>query len=35
VLQNGPIHTAFNGSMYANNYSWNKIADYFWIDQPV
>jgi carboxypeptidase D len=33
--QNGPIHVSSNGSMYANNYSWHHIADYFWLDQPV
>jgi hypothetical protein len=34
-LQNGPIRIATDYSAYANQYSWNHLADYFWLDQPV
>ena len=34
-LQNGPIRIHPDYSMTSNDYSWNKLADYFWIDQPV
>ncbi|KAJ7464615.1 alpha/beta-hydrolase [Mycena latifolia] len=34
-LENGPIRMATNGTVSANNYSWNTVADYIWIDQPV
>jgi hypothetical protein len=33
--QNGPIRIATNGTVSANKYSWDKVADYIWIDQPV
>ena len=33
--QNGPLHVADNHSLYSNNFSWDKLADYVWIDQPV
>ncbi|KAJ7117599.1 alpha/beta-hydrolase [Mycena epipterygia] len=34
-LENGPIRIASDGTISENNYSWNKVADYIWIDQPV
>ncbi|KAF7308295.1 hypothetical protein HMN09_00677500 [Mycena chlorophos] len=34
-LENGPIRIAENGSVSFNQYAWNNVADYFWIDQPV
>ncbi|TFK46518.1 alpha/beta-hydrolase [Heliocybe sulcata] len=35
MFENGPIHIAPDYSAYSNNYSWNGLADYVWIDQPV
>ncbi|KAH9832569.1 alpha beta-hydrolase [Rhodofomes roseus] len=35
LYENGPIHIAPNYSAYQNEYGWNNLADYFWIDQPV
>ncbi|PCH36382.1 alpha/beta-hydrolase [Wolfiporia cocos MD-104 SS10] len=35
LYENGPIHVTPNFTAYENEYSWNKLADYFWIDQPV
>ncbi|TFK46525.1 alpha/beta-hydrolase [Heliocybe sulcata] len=35
LLENGPIHIAPDYSAYSNNYSWDTLADYVWIDQPV
>ncbi|EPQ51722.1 alpha/beta-hydrolase [Gloeophyllum trabeum ATCC 11539] len=35
LIENGPIHIANDYSAYANNYSWDTLADYVWIDQPV
>ncbi|KAI0954566.1 hypothetical protein AcW1_006420 [Taiwanofungus camphoratus] len=35
LYENGPIHIHPNYSAYENNYSWNRLADYIWIDQPV
>lgn len=34
-FENGPIRINPDYSATANNYSWNKVADYIWIDQPV
>jgi len=34
-LQNGPIQIQGDYSASPNKYSWDKLADYFWIDQPV
>ncbi|KAI0718592.1 alpha/beta-hydrolase [Cerioporus squamosus] len=33
--ENGPIHVLSNGSWVLNPFSWNKLADTIWIDQPV
>ncbi|KAJ8469599.1 hypothetical protein ONZ45_g16841 [Pleurotus djamor] len=35
LLENGPIRVNYDYSISQNNYSWNKVADYIWIDQPV
>ncbi|KAL4244407.1 Carboxypeptidase [Abortiporus biennis] len=35
LFENGPIHIAPDYSAFANNFSFNQIADYVWIDQPV
>ncbi|KAH9946531.1 alpha/beta-hydrolase [Amylocystis lapponica] len=35
LYENGPVHIAPNTSIYQNKYSWDTIADYVWIDQPV
>ncbi|KAI9065255.1 alpha/beta-hydrolase [Trametes sanguinea] len=32
---NGPVHIDSNFRAVPNNFSWDKLADYFWIDQPV
>ncbi|CAL1714161.1 unnamed protein product [Somion occarium] len=32
---NGPIHINGDYSVSGNRFSWNTLADYFWIDQPV
>ncbi|KDR80630.1 hypothetical protein GALMADRAFT_240974 [Galerina marginata CBS 339.88] len=34
-LENGPININGDYSASPNPYGWNKLADYFWIDQPV
>lgn len=34
-LQNGPLQVTSNYSIRSNNYSWDRLADYIWIDQPV
>jgi carboxypeptidase D len=33
--QNGPLLVNGDYSLRSNNHSWDKLADYFWIDQPV
>lgn len=33
--QNGPLHVASDYSIHQNNFSWDRLADYIWIDQPV
>jgi hypothetical protein len=33
--QNGPIQIQGDYSASPNKYSWDKLADYFWVDQPV
>ncbi|KAH8115245.1 alpha/beta-hydrolase [Phellopilus nigrolimitatus] len=35
VLENGPIRVQDDLSMKANNYSWSKLVDQFWVDNPV
>ncbi|KAH9930296.1 Alpha/Beta hydrolase protein [Fomitopsis serialis] len=35
LFENGPIHIAPDYSAYQNEYGWNTLADYIWIDQPV
>lgn len=35
TLENGPFRVQNDYSIVQNNYSWHKIADYIWIDQPV
>ncbi|KAH9913989.1 alpha/beta-hydrolase [Epithele typhae] len=35
VYENGPIHVDADSKPWENTYSWDKVADYFWIDQPV
>ncbi|TFK39879.1 Alpha/Beta hydrolase protein [Crucibulum laeve] len=34
-FENGPIRINGDYSASPNQYSWDKLADYFWIDQPV
>lgn len=33
--QNGPIHLDANQQPFENTFSWDRVADYIWIDQPV
>ncbi|KAI0642261.1 alpha/beta-hydrolase [Trametes meyenii] len=33
--ENGPVHINADFSASANNFSWDKVADYIWVDQPV
>ncbi|KAJ7453068.1 alpha/beta-hydrolase [Mycena galericulata] len=35
MTENGPLHVTGNYSIVRNNFSWNTLADTFWIDQPV
>ena len=35
MLENGPLHIAADGSLVPNDYSWDKLVDYVWVDQPV
>jgi len=35
LVQNGPIHVTNDYSIVQNNFSWDGLADYIWIDQPV
>ncbi|KAJ7726259.1 alpha/beta-hydrolase [Mycena maculata] len=35
MTENGPLHVTGNYSIVKNNFSWNNLADTFWIDQPV
>ncbi|RXW22148.1 hypothetical protein EST38_g3708 [Candolleomyces aberdarensis] len=34
-FENGPISLGPDWKPSSNQYSWDKLADYFWIDQPV
>ncbi|EIW58500.1 alpha/beta-hydrolase [Trametes versicolor FP-101664 SS1] len=33
--ENGPIHINADFSAQQNNFSWDRLADYVWVDQPV
>lgn len=33
--QNGPLHLGNDNSMFTNNQSWDRVADFIWLDQPV
>ncbi|KDQ48904.1 hypothetical protein JAAARDRAFT_201343 [Jaapia argillacea MUCL 33604] len=33
--ENGPLHVTNDYSIVLNNYSWDKLVDVFWVDQPV
>ncbi|KAI0664279.1 alpha/beta-hydrolase [Cubamyces menziesii] len=35
IYENGPIRIGPDGSPSENTYSWDRVADYVWIDQPV
>jgi carboxypeptidase D len=35
MLENGPIHVLEDGSIVENPWSWDKLVDYVFIDQPV
>ncbi|KAJ7159990.1 alpha/beta-hydrolase [Mycena crocata] len=35
MTENGPLQVTGNFSVVHNNFSWNKLADTFWVDQPV
>ncbi|GLB41836.1 putative peptidase S10 family protein [Lyophyllum shimeji] len=35
LFENGPIRIQPDYQITSNPYSWNKLADYFWVDQPV
>lgn len=34
-FENGPLHIREDHSTVPNNYSWDRLADYVWVDQPV
>lgn len=33
--ENGPLLVTETGGFVSNNYSWDKLVDYVWVDQPV
>jgi len=35
LFQNGPIQVTSDYSIVSNEHSWDKLADYIWVDQPV
>ncbi|KAJ7655810.1 alpha/beta-hydrolase [Mycena polygramma] len=35
MTENGPLHVTGTFSIVQNNFSWNNLADTFWVDQPV
>ncbi|KAJ7058539.1 alpha/beta-hydrolase [Mycena amicta] len=35
MTENGPLQVTGNFSIVENDFSWNKLADTIWIDQPV
>lgn len=34
MTENGPLQVTGNYSIVENEFSWNKLADAFWVDQP-
>ncbi|KAF7361130.1 Carboxypeptidase [Mycena sanguinolenta] len=35
MTENGPLQVTGTYSIVQNNFSWNQLADTFWVDQPV
>ena len=35
LLENGPLNIDVNGNVVQNNFSWDQLVDYIWVDQPV
>ncbi|KAI0629361.1 alpha/beta-hydrolase [Trametes polyzona] len=35
LYENGPIRMEPDGSLSENKFSWDRLADYIWVDQPV
>ncbi|KAK7037692.1 hypothetical protein VNI00_010918, partial [Paramarasmius palmivorus] len=35
MTENGPLQVQGDYSIAGNNFSWNRLADAFWVDQPV
>lgn len=35
MAENGPLQVTANFSLVSNAFSWDKLLDYIWIDQPV
>lgn len=35
MTENGPLRMTENLAIVENNFSWHKLADTFWVDQPV
>ncbi|KII95448.1 hypothetical protein PLICRDRAFT_34311 [Plicaturopsis crispa FD-325 SS-3] len=35
MTENGPLHVTNDYSIVHNNFSWDRLADAFWVDQPV
>ena len=35
LLENGPLNIDVNGNAVQNNFSWDQLVDYIWVDQPV
>ncbi|EIN06504.1 alpha/beta-hydrolase [Punctularia strigosozonata HHB-11173 SS5] len=35
MTENGPLHVTADYSIVENKYSWDKLADAIWVDQPV
>ncbi|KAJ7627947.1 alpha/beta-hydrolase [Mycena polygramma] len=35
MTENGPLRVTGTFSIVQNNFSWNRLADMFWVDQPV
>jgi carboxypeptidase C (cathepsin A) len=34
-FENGPMRIQSDYGMHHNNWSWDGLMDYFWVDQPV